>query len=229
MQNVYQTVHPADDPVTHWHTLDRSEVSGRLVVDPSSGLSEPEASRRLEQHGANAIREKPPRPAWRMFLDQFADFMILVLIAAAVVSGVVGDMEDTLVIAAIVLLNAVIGFFQEMRAEQAMAALKKMAATNAVVLRNGLRQLVPAAEVVPGDIVVLEAGNVVPADVRLIEAIQLKADEAILTGEAVAAEKTSAALDAPGLATGDKRNMAFKGTTATAGRGIYRPLFARPT
>jgi len=204
----------------HWHTLDGTEVSGRLAVNPAAGLSQLEAARRLEQHGANAIREKPPRQAWRMLLDQFSDVMILILIAAAIVSGVVGDLQDTLVIAAIVVLNAAIGFVQEARAERAMTALKQMAATGAMVVRNGRRQLVPAAEVVPGDIVVLEAGNVMPADLRLIEAIQLKTDEAILTGEAVAAEKTSDPMQARELAPGDRRNMAFKGTTATAGRGL---------
>ncbi|RZI42691.1 calcium-translocating P-type ATPase, PMCA-type [Herbaspirillum sp. HC18] len=203
-----------------WHMLAGTDVSGHLEVDPTVGLSHHEASQRLERHGENTIREKPPRPMWRMFLDQFADFMIIVLIAAAVVSGIVGDIEDTLVIAVIVVLNAAIGFAQEVRAERAMAALKKMAATSAVVLRNGQRHMVPASEIVPGDIVLLEAGNVVPADLRLIEAIQLKADEAILTGEAVNAEKSSDALPGHESGLGDCRNMAFKGTTATYGRGI---------
>ncbi|OWW22811.1 cation-translocating P-type ATPase, partial [Noviherbaspirillum denitrificans] len=204
----------------HWHTLPGHDVSGRLDVDPSTGLSHSEASGRLERHGTNTIREKPPRPMWRMFLDQFMDFMILVLIASAIVSGIVGDIEDTAAIAVIVLLNAVIGFVQEVRAERAMAALKQMAATSAVVLRNGKRQVLPAAEIVPGDIVYLEAGNVVPADLRLIEAIQFKADEAVLTGEAVTVEKSTGPLRHAELPLGDHRNMAFKGTTATYGRGI---------
>ena len=205
---------------THWHILHGHDVSGKLAVDPATGLTEDEASGRLEQHGANTIREKPPRPMWRMFLDQFLDFMILVLIASAVVSGIVGDIEDTIAIVVIVLLNAVIGFVQEVRAEKAMAALKKMAATSAVVLRNGQRQAVPAADIVPGDIVFLEAGNVIPADLRLIEAIQLKADEAVLTGEAVTVEKNTDPLHRPDLPLGDRRNIAFKGTTATYGRGV---------
>ncbi|WP_420474926.1 cation-translocating P-type ATPase [Noviherbaspirillum sp. ST9] len=205
---------------THWHLLPGHDVSGRLDVDPATGLSHSEASGRLERHGTNTIREKPPRPAWRMFLDQFLDFMILVLVASAIVSGIVGDIEDTVAIVVIVLLNAIIGFVQEVRAERAMAALKKMAATSAVVLRNGQRHVVPAAEIVPGDIVCLEAGNVVPADLRLIEAIQLKADEAVLTGEAVTVEKSVDALQHADLPLGDHRNMAFKGTTATYGRGV---------
>jgi len=207
------------DSDQHWHVLRGHDVSGRLGVDAATGLTHAEAGARLARHGANAIRESPPRPLWRMFLDQFLDFMILVLVAAAIVSGIVGDIEDTIAIVVIVLLNAVIGFVQEVRAERAMAALKKMAATSAVVLRNGERHLVPAAEIVPGDIVFLEAGNVVPADLRLIEAIQLKADEAVLTGEAVTVEKSTVPLSHAELPLGDRRNMAFKGTTATYGRG----------
>jgi len=207
-------------PATHWHILAGDDVSGKLQVDPATGLSHQEASGRLMQHGANALREKPPRAMWRMLLDQFTDFMILVLIGAAIVSGVIGDIEDTLAIIAIVLLNAVIGFVQEARAEQAMAALKKMAASSAVVLRNGQHHMVPAANIVPGDIVLLEAGNVIPADLRLIEAIQLKADEALLTGEANTIEKISEPLPESELPVGDRRNMAYKGTTATTGRGI---------
>jgi P-type Ca2+ transporter type 2C len=205
---------------THWHIMPEHDVSGRLDVNPSTGLSHTEASGRLERHGTNTIREKPPRPVWRMFLDQFLDFMILVLVASAIVSGIVGDIEDTIAIVVIVLLNAVIGFVQEVRAERAMAALKKMAATSAIVLRGGQRHVVPASEIVPGDIVCLEAGNVVPADLRLIEAIQLKADEAVLTGEAVTVEKSTDALHHADLPLGGHRNMAFKGTTTTYGRGV---------
>ena len=206
-----------------WHVLDTDSVAGRFGVDQHTGLTPQEAAARLERHGTNSIREKPPRPLWRMFLDQFADFMILVLIAAAIVSGVVGDLKDTLAIVVILLLNAIIGFIQEVRAERAMAALKKMAATNATVLRDGERLVVPASELVPGDVVLLEAGNVVPADMRLTNVFQLKVDEAVLTGEATTVEKSSNALPADAqpetLPLGDRLNMAFKGTTATYGRG----------
>jgi len=154
-----------------------------------------------------------------MLLDQFADFMILVLIAAAVISGLIGDIKDTLAIAVIVLLNAVIGFVQEYRAERAMAALKKMAAAHAQVVRNGERQLLPAAGIVPGDIVLLEAGNMVPADLRLIEAAQLRVDEALLTGESTTIEKHADILEQDGLPLAERRNMAYKGTIATYGRG----------
>jgi Ca2+-transporting ATPase len=207
------------EEATAWHALAAPDVAERFNVDPGTGLSAQTATDRLSRHGTNAIREKPPRARWRMFVDQFTDFMILVLIGAAVVSGVIGDIQDTVAIVVIVLLNAVIGFIQEVRAERAMAALKKMAATGAMVRRDGQKQVVPASQLVPGDIVLLEAGNVVPADLRLIASAQLKIDEATLTGEATPAEKTTGALQWGAMPLGDCTNMAFKGTTATYGRG----------
>jgi Ca2+-transporting ATPase len=171
-----------------WHTLDVAVVAARLGVDLNLGLTEEEARHRAARFGPNAIREKPPRAPWRMFLGQFADFMILVLIAAAAVSGVIGDVKDTLAIIVIVLLNAVVGFVQELRAERAMTALKQLAGASALVVRGGEGLTVPAMAVVPGDVVLLEAGNVVPADLRLIEAVQLKVDEALLTGESATVE-----------------------------------------
>ena len=207
-------------PIPHWHALAAHELAVQLEVDVGAGLPADEVLRRLKRHGANAIEEKPPRPPWRMLLDQFADFMILVLIAAAVISGLIGDIKDTLVIMVIVLLNALIGFVQEMRAEQAMTALKKMAATSALVRRAGERISVAAAELVPGDVVLLEAGNVVPADLRLVEAVRLRVDEALLTGEATTVDKCAEALAGAALPLAERRNMAYKGTTATYGRGI---------
>jgi P-type Ca2+ transporter type 2C len=210
---------PLDSRRVTWHTLDAPAVASRLGVDVDRGLSEKVVRDRFARFGANAIREKPPREPWRIFLGQFTDFMIIVLIAAAVVAGVVGDVKDTLAIVVIVVLNAVIGFVQEFRAERAMMALKQLAAASALVVRGGERLTVPAMDVVPGDIVLLEAGNVVPADLRLIEAAQFKVDEALLTGESVTVEKHCEALQSPELPLGDRRNMAYKGTTATYGRG----------
>jgi Ca2+-transporting ATPase len=152
-------------------------------------------------------------------VDQFSDFMILVLIAAAVISGVVGDLVDTLVILVIVLLNAAIGLVQAWRADQALAALQRLSAALATVLRSGQVQQVPAHVLVPGDIVLLEAGNKVPADLRLIEIAQLKVDESALTGESVTVDKHAGVLMGTVHALGDRLNMAFKGTTATHGRG----------
>jgi Ca2+-transporting ATPase len=203
----------------HWHLRDAHELARQHGVDPAQGLQEKEASRRAEQHGPNEIQGRPNRSPWRQFIDQFKDFMVLVLIGAAVISGVMGDFVDTLAILAIVVLNAVIGFVQAWRADRAMAALRQLAASHATVLRGGQAQVIAATELVPGDIVLLEAGNQVPADLRLIEIAQLKVDESALTGESVTVEKHAATLSGVAHALGDRLNMAFKGTTATHGRG----------
>ena len=202
-----------------WHTLSSGTAAGRLGVDRQTGLAAAEAAARLERHGPNRLPEGRPRTPWRMLLDQFMDFMILVLIAAAVVSGIVGEATDTIAIVVIVLLNAVIGFAQEWRAERAMAALRSMAAPTARVRRDGGVRDLPASELVPGDIVLLEAGNVVPADLRLFEAAQLRVAEAALTGESQPVDKHTGALEEECLPLGDRGNMAWKGTLVANGRG----------
>ena len=176
-------------------------------------------NRRAQQHGPNEIRGRPPRSLLGLFFDQFKDFMILVLLLAAVISGVMGDVVDTVAILVIVLLNGVVGFVQVWRADKAMAALQQLAAARATVLRGGQAQAVEASALVPGDIVLLEAGNQIPADLRLIEIAQLRVDESALTGESVTVEKHSATLTGRVHALGDRLNMGFKGTTATHGRG----------
>jgi Ca2+-transporting ATPase len=153
-----------------------------------------------------------------MFLDQFTDFMILVLIAAAVVSGIIGEPLDSLAIVVIVLLNGVIGFVQEFRAERALAALKMLVPRSARIRRGGQTMTVPASQLIPGDIVLVEAGNLLPADLRLVEAIQLRVDEAALTGESVPVEKHTDSLTTVELPVGDRLNMAYKGTVVTYGR-----------
>lgn len=183
------------------------------------GLATAEAQSRLQQHGPNELVEKKKRPAWMMFLLQFKDVMILILIAAAIISGAAGDLKDTIVILAIVIINAVIGFVQEYRAEKAMEALKKMAAASARVLRDNHRTEIPLADLVPGDVVLLEAGDVVPADLRLTEIHTLKIDEASLTGESQAVDKITEAVKNDKAALGDRVNMAFKHTLVTHGRG----------
>jgi len=194
-------------------------VLAHLHTSPA-GLSADEVLRRRTEHGLNVLEEAPPRSAVALFLAQFADFMILVLLAAAVVSGLIGDLTDTIVIVAIVLLNAVIGFAQEFRAARAMQALKAMAAPSAVVVRGGAAATVPAAELVPGDAVLLEAGRIVPADLRLVEAASLRIDEAALTGESVPVDKSTAALAKHDVAVGDRLNIAHQGTQVTYGRGL---------
>jgi Ca2+-transporting ATPase len=201
-----------------WHTLGADEAAQRLDINPRTGLNPDEAAKRLAHFGANELKEKRARSPWRMLFDQFSDFMIVVLFGAAIISGFVGDVEDTVAIIVIVFLNAVIGFVQEYRAERAMAALKQMAASAASVVRDGRIESVSAADLVPGDLVLLEAGNVVPADLRIIEAARLRIDESALTGESVAAEKRTIALATADMPLGDRLNLAYKGTIVTYGR-----------
>jgi len=201
------------------HYLEPVDAVYHELRSKAEGLTAAEAKSRLQQHGPNEIVEKKKRPAWLMFLLQFKDVMILILIAAAIISGAAGDLKDTIVILAIVVINAVIGFVQEYRAEQAMEALKKMAAASARVLRDNHRAEIPLADLVPGDVVLLEAGDVVPADLRLTEIHALKIDEASLTGESHAVDKTTDPVQNNKAALGDRVNMAFKHTLVTHGRG----------
>ena len=202
----------------HWHQKKINEVIEDLHTSPD-GLSSREVKKLLEEYGANELKEKKKKTTFAMLLDQFKDFMILILIAAAVISGIIGELSDTIAIVVIVILNAVIGFIQEYRAEKAMAALKMMAAPTATVLREGKPDNIQASLLVPGDIVILEAGRVVPADMRLMEVAQLKADESPLTGESVPAEKHINVLHDGMMPLGDRKNMAYKGTTVSYGRG----------
>ena len=201
-----------------FYQKDVDDVLGTLGSQ-RTGISNTEAQKRLNEFGTNELQEKKKRTTLLMFLDQFKDFMILVLIGAAVIAGIIGDLADTLVIIAIVIINAIIGFVQEYRAEKAMEALKKMAAHSATVLREGAIARVAAAELVPGDVVMLEAGSLVPADLRLMETAQLKAEEAALTGESVSVEKHSRTLIEDQLPLADRKNMVYKGTTISYGRG----------
>ncbi len=200
-----------------WHQKKIDEVIEDLGSS-LKGLSSEEVEKRLQEYGPNELKSGKKRTVLMMFLDQFKDFMILVLIVAAFISGFIGETSDTVAIIVIVVLNAVIGFIQEYRAEKAMAALKKMAAPAATVVRDGLPQNIPASLVVPGDIVMLEAGKIVPADIRLADAAQLKIEEAALTGESVPAEKHTRPLPDETLPLGDRKNMAYKGTVVSYGR-----------
>ncbi|MBP8726273.1 MAG: cation-translocating P-type ATPase [Saprospiraceae bacterium] len=182
------------------------------------GLSAAEAGARLTKNGPNELRKKQSMPAWLLFLRQFYDFMILILVAAAVLAGIMGDMADSAIILVIVLLNAIVGFVQEYRAEKSMEALKKLSITQALVLRNGQQVIISSLEIVTGDIVTLESGNVVPADMRLLDAKSLRIDESSLTGESIPVDKDSRTLAQGDLPIGDQFNMVFKGTLVTSGR-----------
>ena len=201
-----------------WHHRDAVELAGEHGVDPTRGLDASDVAHRIARHGANELTGKEASSWLTLLADQFKDFMVLVLIAAAVVSGAIGELIDTLAIVVIVVLNAVIGFVQAWRADKAMAALQQLAAAHATVLRDGEVRQIPAAGLVPGDIVLLEAGNQVPADLRLIDLAQFRVDESALTGESVTVEKHTAPMTGVVHALGDRLNMAFKGTTATHGR-----------
>jgi len=202
-----------------WHQKEIEDIIGELNSSPQ-GLSEDEVGKRLEKYGLNELKEKKKKTPFMMFFDQFKDFMILVLIAAALISGIIGELSDTIAIVIIVVLNAIIGFVQEYRAEKAMEALKMMAAPAATVIRGGMPANIPASQLVPGDIVILEAGKIVPADMRLIELAQLKVEEATLTGESIPVEKHIKVLHDEMIPLGDRKNMVYKGTIVSYGRGI---------
>lgn len=202
--------------VAHTSTIEQviHEVHSSL-----HGISSQDASARIQQFGKNKLVDKHKKSAFSLFVQQFKDFMILILIAAAVISGFAGDTTDTVIILIIVLLNACIGFVQEYRAEKAMEALNKLAVTYANVLRDGIVVQVLSEDLVPGDLVLLEAGMVVPADMRIIESFALRVEEASLTGESLAVDKSTVALVDTETPLGDRINMLYKGTLISAGRG----------
>jgi Ca2+-transporting ATPase len=202
----------------NWHNLDINRIFA-LTGSSTAGLSSQLVEQRIAEYGLNELSEKKKKPVWVLFLRQFNDFMILLLVAAAIISGVIGDVGDTVVILVIVLLNAIIGFVQEYRAGKAMDELKKLSTPHVEVLRDGLPEMISSVYLVPGDIVFLEAGTLLPADLRLFETNSLSIDESSLTGESVPVNKTSETLSENDLPIGDRFNMAYKGTLITNGRG----------
>ena len=206
-------------PQLDWHALTPEETLHQLATPPDSGLTSDEAARRLESYGPNQLEEAPGITFWQMLFDQFNNFVVILLIVAAVISAVLGDLEEAAAIMAIVVLNATLGVVQERRAEQALAALKKLAAPEAQVIRDGQRQSVSSTKLVPGDIVLLEAGNYVPADIRLLEAANLRIEEAALTGESVPVQKDANIRLEADIPLGDRKNTTFMGTLVSYGRG----------
>ena len=202
----------------NWHTLSAEEVFGRLETG-YQGLETSTANTRLSEQGPNQLIAGEKKTLLSIFLAQFGDMMIWVLIGAAVISGLVGEWIDASIILIVVFLNAILGTVQESKAEAALDALKKMAAPTAQVIRDGVTQELAASELVTGDIVLLEAGDSIPADLRLVEAVALKVEESALTGESVPVEKTTLPLDEENVPLGDQTNMAFMGTAVTYGRG----------
>ena len=201
-----------------WHTLSAQDAAAALDVAPAKGLSAAEAAARLSRYGENRLAETKPRPMWLKFLDQFRSYLVIVLLGAAVLAWAIGDLKDAVVILVVVMLNAALGFYQEHRAERTLAALKGMLAPQARVRRDGQVQELTAAALVPGDLVLLEAGDQVPADGRLMAAHSLEVDEAALTGESHAVAKWPETLEDTDLPLGDRLNLLFMNTVVTRGR-----------
>ncbi|WP_370452277.1 calcium-translocating P-type ATPase, SERCA-type [Cohnella sp. AR92] len=200
-----------------WHQQSEHELAQTLGTDVRRGLSPEEAAARLQSHGLNELSEQKGESPLKLLLNQFKDFMVLVLAGATVISGLLGEMLDALTIIAIIVLNGLLGFYQEYRAERSLKALKALSAPNAKVIRGGSLEVVPARELVPGDLVLLESGDRVPADLRLIESNQCTIEEAALTGESVPVAKVAGALSAPELPLGDRKNCGYLGTMVTRG------------
>ncbi len=201
-----------------WHSLDVGQCTKQLETNPVHGLSQLEAEHRLTRHGPNKLAEKKPRSAWLKFLDQFKNVLVIVLIGAAVLAGAIGDLKDAVVILIVVVFNATLGFYQEHRAEATLAALKQMLAQHARVRRGGRVLEIRAEELVPGDLVLLEAGDRVPADGRVLASHNAEVAEAALTGESHAVGKHVEALTPGEHALAERFNMAFMNTVVTRGR-----------
>lgn len=202
------------------HAVSVEDLENGYGTHLHKGLSTQQAQDRIQQYGSNELIERPRPGFLKMLWDQINNFLIIILIVAAIISLFLGEVIDATAIMAIVILNAVLGVVQESKAEQALAALKKMAAPNANVLRDGVHVTIPARELVPGDIVFLEAGNYVPADMRLVETFNLKIEEASLTGESVPVNKDARVVLDREIPIGDRKNSAFMSTVVSYGRGI---------
>lgn len=197
----------------NYHSLEIGEVISSLQSS-RSGLITNEAKDRLVKFGHNELAKKKGISPWMLFLEQFKSILIIILLIAVVLSAVIGEPIDAIIIGVIVLFACGLGFIQEYRAERAMEALKKMAAPTASVLRDGSEQEIPARELAPGDVIIIRTGDRIPVDARLIEAVNLKTNEAPLTGESVPIEKITASIQGD-INIGDKRNMVFMGTALT--------------
>jgi Ca2+-transporting ATPase len=205
--------------MTKWYQIGPEAAVKELRSNAATGLSEAEAAQRLAEFGRNELRETAARSPWLIFLDQFKELMVVILVIAAVISALLGDYSDAIAIGAIVILNAVLGFTQEYRAEKAMAALKKLSVPSVKVRRGGVVSEISAVKLVPGDIVLLDAGNFVAADCRVLQSADLQTQEAALTGESQPVRKVTEGLDQPDPPLGDRHNMVYMGTYITSGRG----------
>ena len=202
-----------------WYKQNSEEIVTALSTNLDSGLKTEDVEKNLAKYGSNELTEEKGKSFLSKIKDQFSDFLVLILIGAALVSIFVGEVQDAVVILAIVIVNAFLGLYQEGKAEKSLEALKKMASPNAKVVRNGVTEIIPSANLVPGDLVLLDAGDIIPADLRLIESSNLKVEEASLTGESVPVEKKSTSHFDEDISLGDRLNMAYMSTIVTYGRG----------
>ncbi|KIY21628.1 calcium-translocating P-type ATPase, SERCA-type [Mesobacillus subterraneus] len=203
-----------------FHEMNVQEIANALRTNFTEGLDEKEVKRRINQHGYNALAEGEKQSALLLFFSQFKDFMVLVLLAATLISGLLGEMIDAIAIIAIVLVNGILGFFQERKAEKSLDALKELSAPQVNVLRDGEWVKIPSKEIVPGDVLKFSSGDRIGADIRLIEAWSLEIEESALTGESLPVQKNTQPLKIPNLGLGDMENMAFMGTMVTRGSGM---------
>ena len=203
-----------------WHILSDGEICDKLRVSPEKGLSDKEVNRRLVEFGHNSLAVKKGVNPVFLFLRQFKDFMVMVLMVATLISGLLGEIADAVTILAIILLNAILGFIQEYRAERSMESLRSLTAPEATVLRNGIGVKIPASELVPGDIVMLETGDRIPADIRWIKTTNIRIEESALTGESQPVAKISEPMIDQYISVADRKNMSYMGTVVVNGRGI---------
>ncbi|WP_036716638.1 cation-translocating P-type ATPase, partial [Paenibacillus darwinianus] len=204
---------------TMWHQLGQSALAEKLESNPQAGLTAAQAAERLNAYGRNELSEGKRISPLTLFLNQFKDFMVLVLVGATLLSGLLGEYLDAVTIVAIIVINGILGFVQEYRAEQSLRSLKALSAPTARVVRDGKVTEVPAALLVPGDIVLIESGDRIPADIRLLETNGLYAEESALTGESVPASKHTSTIAEVDLPAGDMKNIGFMGTMVTRGTG----------
>ncbi|MHB9030511.1 MAG: HAD-IC family P-type ATPase, partial [Candidatus Latescibacterota bacterium] len=206
--------------MSNWYMKNTQEVLHEMEVKTSEGLTTQEATERLQKFGPNELIERGIKSPWAILWEQLTGIMVVILIIAAIISAFLHEYTDAVVVMVIVVINALLGFTQEYRAEKAMAALKRLAVPTVRVRRDGKVHEIPARDLVPGDIVVFEAGNVVPADCRLVEEYNLRVQEAALTGESEPVEKDSGAIERENAPLGDRHNMVYMGTQVTYGRGL---------
>lgn len=203
-----------------WHALDISTVISQLNTNATTGLSQEQAKLRLKQYGLNQLIKSAEISPLKLFLNQFKNSLIIILLVATVLSGVLGHVVEAIAIGVIILFSVMLGFIQELRAGRALEALSKLASPTALVFRDGFEVQIPASDLVPGDIIILSTGDRFPADARLIKKLNLKADEALLTGESLPVEKQSDLVFDKNASLGDRLNMVFAGTSCVYGRGL---------